>query len=328
MEKAPAVTIQDVARLAGVGVGTASRALSGNGYVARDTRARILEAAEKLKFRPSSAARALSKGQTDAIGIVTPRSHGGQWGSALAVAEKIIRASGRHMIVASSYDGEEEGKALAFLRERGCDGILMLGAGLNERDLVLATEGLGGKAFVDRKVGALTQDCFTVDHAKSAAMVADYLVGRGHETFAVITGPRQLEAGRGWFKGFAERIAQAGFDIDERLVLEGSYMLDNAREAAAGLMATGLPFTALFCENDEMAAGAKMELDRAGRKVEVFGYEDTAPWNQLELGINTVAVPIESIVANACAHLLNSCYGGNRPVTHEFETQLVIRAQA
>src|SRR5579872_2199407 len=66
------VTIQDVARRAGVGVGTASRALSGNPHVADETRARVEAVAEQLGFRPSRIARAFSRGRTQTLEVVIP----------------------------------------------------------------------------------------------------------------------------------------------------------------------------------------------------------------------------------------------------------------
>src|SRR5690606_21516076 len=95
-------TRHDVAQLARVGVGTASRALSGNGAVARETRIRVHEAAAKLNFRPSSAARALSHKEQGLIGIMTPQFDGLFFGQALNIAEREIRKAGKHLMVASS----------------------------------------------------------------------------------------------------------------------------------------------------------------------------------------------------------------------------------
>src|SRR5215831_16700820 len=66
------VTIQDVARQAGVGVGTASRALSGNPHVADDTRAHVQTVAELMGFRPSPIARAFSRGRTHTLEVLVP----------------------------------------------------------------------------------------------------------------------------------------------------------------------------------------------------------------------------------------------------------------
>src|SRR5258708_36429491 len=118
-------TIKDVARLAGVGLGTASRVVSGRGSVAPATAKRVRRAIEQLNFRPSHAARSLLSGSTQMIGVYIPILKGTFYTPILQTIDAELRAGARHMVVAfghGSADARRQAtEGAQLLINRDCD---------------------------------------------------------------------------------------------------------------------------------------------------------------------------------------------------------------
>jgi len=132
-------TIKDVARLAGVGVGTASRVISGNGSVAPATAERVRKVIAQLKFRPSHAARSLGNGTSKLIGVYIPFLRGTYYTPILRTIDLVLRAQGLHMVVAFGEGIEDERKetndAMRFLLDRDCDGLIVLSNAIQDDDI-------------------------------------------------------------------------------------------------------------------------------------------------------------------------------------------------
>jgi LacI family transcriptional regulator len=133
-------TIKDVARLAGVGLGTASRVVSGKGSVAPETAKRVQRAIKQLNFRPSHAARSLLSGSTQMIGVYIPILKGTFYTPILQTIDAELRAGGRHMVVAFGHGLADERRqaieGVRFLINRDCDGLIVMSNALLEKDIV------------------------------------------------------------------------------------------------------------------------------------------------------------------------------------------------
>ena len=133
-------TIKDVARLAGVGLGTASRVVSGKGSVAPATAKRVRRAIEQLNFRPSHAARSLLSGSTQMIGVYIPILKGTFYTPILQTIDAELRAGGRHMVVAFGHGSADERRqaieGVQFLINRDCDGLIVMSNALLEKELL------------------------------------------------------------------------------------------------------------------------------------------------------------------------------------------------
>src|SRR5919197_3334342 len=121
------VTIQDVARKAGVGVGTASRALSGNPHVADETRARVRAVAERLAFRPSPIARAFSRGRTQTLEVLVPLITRHFYVEVLRGIEQALASSDYALLIRSIERRADRDRVLRGPEIRGrVDGALLV----------------------------------------------------------------------------------------------------------------------------------------------------------------------------------------------------------
>jgi len=331
-------TIKDVARLAGVGVATASRALSGNGSVSEATARRVRDAATALDYRPSVTARALSLQQSNAIGVYVPGFDGHFYSGIVSTIDGVLRSVGRHMIAASGCGigttRQLDLDGIDFLIGRDCDGLIVASNSLDDDDLERLMERVPTLVAMNRKLTVHGDNTFCADHHAGGRLAARALLSRGHRTIATVRGPRDTPDNEARLSGFNDELARHGLRVLPEHSAEGNFLLPSGDAAARELLAAapgGRPaFSAIFVANDVMALALISRLVQAGLRVpedvSVLGYDDDefAPYTSPPL--TTIRIPTASVATNACRHLLNLCYGLDLPVTRDFPPEVVWRA--
>ena len=327
-------TIKDVARLAGVGLGTASRVVSGKGSVSPATLERVRKAIDELGFRPSHAARALLSGTSRMIGVYIPVLSGTFYTPILQIIDTELRAAGLHMVVAFGVGlGDARRQAMEgieFLIERGCDGIIMMTSALTDDDLAT----LGGKqrqlVALNHEFTGIPDQCFTVDHVLGGRMAARTLLDYKHRDIAVLSGPAALADNVARIKGFMDELEGEGIDTAKLWVAESDFSPAGGWAAAKELIDSGRSCTALFCANDEMAVGALSYFQEAGisvpRDLSVIGYDDTPSAAFAAPRLTSVHMPWREMTLNGLNALLNRCYDLQRPVSRTFPVSVTLRA--
>jgi len=327
-------TIKDVARLAGVGLGTASRVVSGKGSVSPATLERVRKAIDELAFRPSHAARALLSGTSRMVGVYIPVLSGTFYTPILQIIDTELRAAGLHMVVAFGVGlGDARRQAMEgieFLIERGCDGLIMMTSALLDEDI--AALGIKQRQLValNHDFAAIPEQCFTVDHALGGRLAARTLLDHGHRDIAVIAGPNALGDNVARIGGFMQELQAAGIDSKKVWSVESDFSPHGGWLAARALIESGTPCSALFCANDEMAVGALSYFQEAGisvpRDLSVIGYDDTPSAEYSAPRLTSVHMPWREMTKNGINALLNRCYGLTRPVTRSFPVGVTMRA--
>ena len=327
-------TIKDVARLAGVGLGTASRALSGKGSVSPATLDKVLKAVAELDFRPSHAARTLHSGNSQMIGVYIPSLNGTFHTPILQAIYSELRAEGLNMVVSFGVgDADSRQQAVEgvdFLLARGCDGLLLMSNALHESDIVALGPDRSRLAVLNQEYACIPEQCFPVDHVLGGRIAARTLLDLKHRRIAVIAGPSGVPDNIQRMAGFMSELNAAGIDTAKLWVTESDFTLAGGSEAARKLLESGYDFTALFCANDEMAIGALSCFQQAGVKtpeqVSVLGYDDTNSARFTVPRLSSVHIPWADLAANGLSYLLNCCYGLGRPVTRQFPLSVTLRA--
>jgi LacI family transcriptional regulator len=328
-----ATTIKDVARLSGVGVGTASRVISGKGSVAPETAERVRTAIRVLNFRPSSAGRALATRTMGMLGLYVPHFSGLYYGPLLQAVDSELRAVGRHMVVANGC-GTGDRRQLAldgleFLIQRECDGIVVSSNELFDADLLAVYERFPKLVVLNRQVPGMQWECFGADHGLGGRLAARALVGSGHREIAVIAGAENADDNAARLAGFHAELAAHGLGVPDALRVAGDFSFEGGSHAAHALLASGVPFSAVFAANDQMAMAAISTFSAHGLRlpdaVSVVGYDDSdlAPYTTPSL--STVRIPITEVTRNGCRHLINRCYGTELPVRKDFQPRMVWR---
>lgn len=330
-------TIKDVARLAGVGVATASRALSGNGSVSEDAAQRVRDAAAQLDYRPSSTARALSLQQSGAIGVYVPGFDGHFYSGIVSTIDSVLRANGRHMIAASGCGlgstRQLDLDGIDFLIGRDCDGLIVASNRLLDKDLERLMERAPVLVVVNRHLPGHPTHGFCGDHHAGGRLAARTLLAQGHRCIATVCGPRDTPDNEARMRAFTEELARHGVPVRPEHSVDGDFDLASGAAAARQLLACaagGRPaFTAMFVANDLMALSAISHLTQAGLRVpedvSVLGYDDAqfAPFTSPPL--TTIRIPTADVTISASRQVLNLCYGLDWPVAHDFPPEVVWR---
>ncbi len=326
-------TLKDVAVLAGVGMSTASRAISGAGPVSAEAMKKVQAAIEQLNFRPSSIGRSLSAQSLGMIGIFTPSFFGAYYGTILKQTDVELRAMRRHVVVATGCGDnsprDEAVEAVKFLIGRDCDGIVVLGHDLYDEDLISLQKMHPKMAFLNRRSPQLPDASFCPDHFHGGELAAQTLLQAGHRDLAVISGPASTSDNKERLDGFFAELQRGGIERSAVRLIESDFSREGGFSATQQLINEGLKFTGLFCANDEMAVGALSCFHRAGinvpEKVSVIGYDDdySAEYSSPEL--TSVHIPMQQLTQNAVRWLLNLCYGTQHEIVRDFPVTVTMR---
>ncbi len=327
-------TIKDVARLAGVGLGTASRVVSGKGSVSPATLERVKKAIEELDFRPSHAARSLLSGTTQMIGVFIPVLKGTFYTPILQSIDNELRAAGLHMVVAFGVgQGDPRQQAIEgieFLLERGCDGLLAITSHMDDADIAALGPKQNRLVVLNHLLPSIPAQCFSPDHKHGGVLAARALLELNHTKIAVITGPASSPDNVDRIQGFLGELERAGIDTAKMWVTESNFAPDGGWNSARELVDAGHDYTALFCANDEMAVGALSYFQQAGvavpADVSVIAYDDTDSAAFSAPRLTSVHVPWRDVTLNGLNELLNRCYGTARPVARDFPITVTPRA--
>jgi len=334
LEKRYVATIKDVALLAGVGVGTASRVVSGKGYASPSTVERVQKAIEELDFRPSHAARALLSGTSQMIGVYIPILKGSFYTPILAAIDTELRNAGLHMVVAFGVGkGDARRQAVEgidFLIERGCDGVIAMSNHLCEEDIQRLGRRQSRIVLMNHRLACIDAQCFTADHAYGGRLAARALLEHGHTKLAVIGGPSTAPDNIDRIAGFMQELAAAGIDPAGVWQAESDFSPEAGWAEAKRLIDSGYNFSAVFCANDEIAVGAMAYFQEIGRAVphniSVVGYDDTPSAAFSSPRLTCVRIPWLEMTMGALSELLNQCYGSKRIINRDFTISLTQRA--
>ena len=266
-------TLADVAAEAGVSQATASRALAESPLVNENTRRRVWEVAQRLRFQPNRLARSLRSGATMAVGLVVPDVGASFYASALKSAQDALEAAGYHVLVLNTgRAAAREREALRTLRSHQVDGLLVATSGGYEDigvpavffDNVPAQRGAGAVAM-DNDGGVRLLVEHLVDahgHRRIAYMGPPEAVGTGADDVLQGTGRERLEA-------FRAAVGRAGLPLPPEYVRtsEPASFEEDARVAARELMALAQPPTAMVGGSDTLATGLLRGLRERGCRV-------------------------------------------------------------
>ena len=325
--------MEDVARLAGVGRGTVSRVVNGQGGVAPATLERVKQAIAALDFRPSQAGRALMNGFSQIIGVYIPIPHGTFYTPILHGIDRQLRAAGLQMMVAFGLDGcdprQQAVEGLAFLSARGCDGVIAMTNKLLDEDIERLGPMRERLVVLNDHFEGIADQCFSVDHVHGGRIAARTLLELGHRQFAIVGGPADSIDNLDRIAGFKDELEQAGIATARLWVAWTDFSSEGGYAATAALLKSATPFTALFCANDETALGALSCLQEAGmavpQQVSVLGYDDTPAASYWAPALSAVHIPWAEVTLNGINRLINVCYGTDHRVERDFPISIALR---
>jgi LacI family transcriptional regulator len=327
------VTLRDVAGLAGVSIGTASKALNGGGKLARETRERVIACARQLGFRPNDLAQSLHRGQSLTVGAISNDSVGR---FAMPIMEGLEEClSDRSMSVFlcnAGDDPEREARHVESLLGKRVDGIVVTGRRADLRPR-LAVRGVGVPVvYVYSQIDDPAALCLLPDDEGGAALACAHLAGLGRRRIAHVTGPERFEAVRLRRAGFQAMLARAGLAADAARILSGDWSEAWGRAALEPLFESKRRAPdAIFCGNDQIARGVVDGLRERGMgvpgDVAVVGFDN---WRIIAEAcrppLTTVDMNLKQLGREAGRRLIDLIAGQHHAGVHRLPCSLVVRA--
>jgi len=323
------VTIRDVAAEAGVSVGTASKALNGQGKLRTETRERVAEAAERLGFAPNTLAQALLAGRSFTVGLITTDSFGRFSIPVMLGAEDALGTGQVSVFMCDTRDDpERERRYTEMLAARRVDGLIITGRRIEPRPPVLAGHGIPVVYAMTQPTDGNGPSVLPDDEGGGRA-ATEHLLVLGRRRIGHITGPQRFLAARKRAAGFVAALTVA--DIPPiGGVRFGEWSERWGREAAARLLADEPDVDAIFCGSDQIARGVADTLRATGRRIPddiaLVGFDN---WEPMALGaqppLTSVDMCLEEVGRAAAGHLLAAIAGTPGHGVHIVPTRLVVR---
>jgi LacI family transcriptional regulator len=309
-----AVTVHDVAALAGVSIGTVSKALNGRGQLRPETRRRVVAAAEELGFHMNMLARNLQEGRTYTVGVLTTDSFGRFTIPVMLGAEDALGAGQISVLLCDGRgDSIREQHYLRILLARRVDGIIVTGRTYDPRPSLgadLPVPVVYARARSDRAEDLTLMH----DDAQGVGLAIAHLLATGRRQIAHISGPERHLATRERAAATKKALSEAGESLVLGEPLMGEWSERWGREAVAILLRTGEPFTGIFCGSDQIARGVADGLREAGRRVpEEVGIVGVDNWEVMAEGcrppLTTVDLNLTELGHAAATKLLRAIEG-------------------
>ena len=330
----PRATIRDVARVAGVSVSTASRALNDRHDVSAATRARVLAAAERLNYVPSSVARGLISGRSGALGVVITSIASPVYSLCLQGIEAAARAAGYTVLLCSSEDSQESAlDCLARLVSNQVEGIILTPVGSDRRDIEWLESRNVPFVQLFRRFPDLDADFVTPDHAEGGRLVTGHLLDLGHIRIGHVGGPAHTESGQGRLAGYHEALSRAGIPADDELIVSAPFTVAGGYVAAGRLLDRADRPTAIFAATDLQAVGvlkaARERRLRVPEDLAVAGGDNIELAEHLQTPLTTFDSSA-SLVGSRAAEIIIARLNGTwaEPQRIVLGTSLLVRASS
>lgn len=305
-----AVTIDDVAKAAGVSIRTVSRVLNDSPKVGDDTRLAVQAIIKDLGYSPSSRARALASGRSYLIAVVQddPNAH------VIGVLQRgIVEVCSQHgyelVVHPVSFDDPDVAQDIErFVHRSRVDGLIVLPptseiAAIPER---LSALGVPAVGIASIAVSPYPSMLISQERAASAEL-ARHLLDLGHRRIAMIEGPPHFRSAQERKTGFLSALTASGLPLEVAL-RPGDYGFESGLAAAESLLALERPPTAIFACNDTMAAAVVKTAREAGvsmpDQLSVAGFDDADLASMISPSLTTIRRPLRDMAKTATEQLL------------------------
>jgi len=334
------VTIYDVAKKAGVGIGTVSRVINNSPHISPKTREKILKVIKELKYQPHAMAQSLARKRTNSIACIVPDFTGYFFMELLRNVQRQISKHGYDLIL---YSVDEDDKKEAFLRkilhEKKVDGVLLLSMEISDQEV---------ERFLNSRLPIVLLDCYhpqldsiTIENEQGAYLATNHLIDLGHRKIAMITGQLSSLPSSIRLKGYKKALYEHEIKFREDYVIAVNSHEDiditsnHGFNDKAGYIAMQQLLniekdkpTAVFISSDIQAIGAMKAISDRGLKIPddmaVVGFDDI----QLAgiVGLTTMHQPMEEMGKLAVERLIEKINNFQLSKYKNFlKTNLIIR---
>jgi LacI family transcriptional regulator len=322
------VTIQDVAKTAGVSVSTVSRVLNGKVDVASETQDRIRSVIDNLGYTTNLAARSMRSFKKNMVGLIMPDI---AYPFAIEVMKGVNRAIAQSEfdllvyttgVVRKSGRASHEQKYVSLLNNSITDGVIIVAPVTGE----FSTD--APIVSIDPLMSDPNYPSVHATNYQGAMEAMNYLLGLGHKRIGFISGRSELESSARRLKGYRDALEKARLPVDEALIASGDYTTETGMKCTRELLALENPPTAIFASNDQSAMGVFQVAEELGLRIpedlSVIGFDNIMESKYLRLTtVDQFISEMGFVATQMLFRLINNEL--LEAQTYRVQTQLIVR---
>jgi DNA-binding LacI/PurR family transcriptional regulator len=325
--------MKEIAKIAGVSLGTVSHVLNGSAVVREPLRKRVMEAVDALGYQPSQLARGLRRDKTNMIGMIIPDVTNPFFPAVVRGAEDVAFENGYRLVLCNTdNDHSKEIAHLNELRTYLPSGLIVIPSSFSDLTAQAESYRRSGTAVVcvDRLPKDWNGDTVTANNEHGAYEATNYIIRQGHKQLAIITGPRHLTNAQDRLKGFRRALHEKKLSIAPEYVQETTFD-QHGGHAKTMLLLRMIPRpTVIFAGNDMIAFGALLAFREAGLRcpgdISLIGFDNLDLAEMTSPPLSSVSQPGYQMGSTAARMLIERVRGDHGPAKHVvIETALKIR---
>ena len=326
-------TLADIARALGVSKMTVSRAINNHPEISPETRARILDAAQRMNYRPNQFARALTTNRSYLLGVIVPDLMHSYFAEICRGVEAIAKPLGyQNLICSTDEDAANEESEVEALLPRTDGLILASSASLEETKFYKRLTRERAKiVLIDRQLEGIKCPSVTTDDVKVGSLATEHLLSLGHRRVGHLKGTVASTAALR-LAGYKKAMAKHHLAFDSDLVRECGFTETDGYRAMKEWIRNGDVPSGIFAANDPAAIGAMNAIAEAGLKIPediaIVGGGNIHYGDMLRVPLTTVAWSTAEM-GQAAARLVIDLVEGKRGIKEQHvivEPELVVRA--
>ena len=327
-------SIREVAKRAGVSLGTVSNVLNRPEIVAEETRERVKSAIEEIGFVRNGSARQLRAGRSQHIGLVVLDVANPFFTEVARGVEDLANQAGYVVILCNSDDSvEKENHYLHVLEEQRAQGVLITPVQSDAGYLQRFRQRGIAVVLLDRPSRSKDLCSVSVDDVRGGEIAVGHLLEKGHERIGFVHGPLSIRQIADRRRGVIRAVKTAGLDPG-RTIVDITTHAQSAREgedSVEKLLGAGIKPTAVFCANDLLALGLMRGLIKRGISIPgdmaLVGYDDVEFASVLSTPLTSIRQPKYELGRAAAELLLDEA---NNPISHQhkhimYQPELIVR---
>lgn len=329
------LTIEDIARLAGVSRSTVSRVINGQPSVRPTVRDRVQDVISTYGYTPQAAARQLVTQKTSTIGLILPDNAYHLFGNPIFALEgqgvsQVCAQKGYISMLFLGRQDMEEQTLFNLLRGRHFDGIVLISGDSNDPCPVFLQDARIPYVRIGHDPQRQNEHYVDVDNVEAARIAVNHLISLGHRRIAVLKGLLKDNCSHERYEGYRQALAAAGIPLDPDLVGQGDWSTASGYEHTKRFLQLKEPPTALFSSNDMMVAGVIRAAQEEGLVVPddlaIVGFDDLPQTTMIYPELTTIRQPCVELGVRATELLIKRLENEHCEPEHIIlPTELIIR---
>jgi len=301
------VTIKDVAKEAGVAISTVSNVINQVDNVSAETKQRVLEAVDKLKYVPNFNARSLKSNKKNTVGLFLSSIQGDFYQKLVQAVHLQCKLSGYMLNIYVSNENTSE-EIYGMILSSGVEGAIIMNESLSDDYIERIARTRLPMVFIDRERCGELISSVTVDNYHGSLRGMEYLVAQGHRRIGYIHGIESNDDSER-FRAYLDVLNKYNLPVEENFILHGYFEEIIAFNEISKMLLRGKEMPdAFFCANDEMAWGCIRALSTARisvpEQVSVLGFDNSVLAEYYRPGLTTVGNPVTEMGAKSARELL------------------------